>query len=89
MVEKSGEPADKAGYGFRLCLARPPRPEDLKQLIGLFEFARADYAAKPDQAQKITNSSKTELKSDELASLAAWTTVANVLLNLDETLMKP
>jgi len=89
MVETTGSPADKARYGFRLCLARPPRPEELQQLIGLFEAARADYAAKPEQAQRITNSSKTELKSDGLASLAAWTAVANVLLNLDETIMKP
>ena len=89
MVDTDGSPAAKARYGFRLCLARPPRSEELKQLLDLFDAARADYTAKPDQAMKITNSSKTDLKTDGLASLAAWTTVANVLLNLDETLMKP
>src|SRR5258707_5541923 len=37
MSEIPGLPADKARFGFRLCLARPPRPQELKQLIGLFE----------------------------------------------------
>ena len=30
-----------------------------------------------------------DLKAGQVADLAAWATVANVLLNLDETLMKP
>ena len=89
MVEIPGGPVEKARYGFRLCLGRPPRPDEQKQLVGLFEAARADYAAKPDQAQQMTNSSHPPPEGLEIAALAAWTTVANVLLNLDETLMKP
>ncbi len=89
MLETAGSPADKARYGFRLCLARPPHPAELKQLVDLFGAARTDYAAKPDQAHKMTDSLQPPHEELELAALAAWTTVANVLLNLDETLMKP
>jgi hypothetical protein len=81
----SGATTDKMRYGIRLCLARQPRPMELKRLVSFYEQAKTDYVAKPDKAKEMAGPAE---KSD-VAELAAWTAVGNVLLNLDETLMRP
>ena len=42
----------------------------------------------PEEKAKLMVNVDPQKGEGELAELAAWTTVANVLLNLDETLMK-
>jgi mono/diheme cytochrome c family protein len=85
-----GSALEKARYGFRLCLARPPSKAETGQLVGLFEAARADYDSKPELAKQMVSAPpQAPAAEGKCAELAAWTTVANVLLNLDEMLMKP
>ncbi len=81
--------ADKARFGFRLCVARSPRDAELARLVKLYDDAHAVYAQAKDKAvQLATNPLGPAPAGADPADLAAWTTVANVLLNLDETLMK-
>jgi hypothetical protein len=82
-------PQDKAAFGFRLCLSRDPRPQELSRLIQLYEATYADYTQAPEQAQKMaTEPLGPAPPGADVAELAAWTVLSNVLLNLDETLMK-
>jgi len=67
--------------GFVLCTAREPGPAELAALSELFEARRADFARRPEDAQLRAGDGAT-------AELAAWCSVATVLLNLDETLTK-
>ena len=67
----------RIAHGFRLVLIRQPQPEELKRLVTLYEGL--DLA----DGQRLTN---TAGQTDGDPRLIA---VANVLLNLDETLMKP
>jgi hypothetical protein len=90
MSQNPGSTAEKARYGFRLCLARPPHETELTQLVKFYETTRADYTNKPDEAKKLAGSdSPKSAPLSDLPDLAAWTAVGNVLLNLDETLMRP
>ena len=76
--------ADRIRYGFEVCVARPPNEKELNRLAELFGEAMTEFARSPnDKAKKIAPAN-----AAEPVELAAWTTVANVLLNLDETLMK-
>jgi hypothetical protein len=86
IANATGSTAEKMSYGFRLCLARQPRPPELRRLITFYEQTKADYDGKPDSARELAGS--VPQKSD-VAEFAAWTAVGNVLLNLDETLMRP
>jgi hypothetical protein len=86
IASANGPTGDKMRYGFRLCLARQPRPTELKRLVGFYDQAKADYITKPDKAKEMAGDTS---QKKELADLAAWTAVGNVLLNLDETLMRP
>jgi hypothetical protein len=84
-----GSPADKVRDGFRRVLARPPTPAETQQVVALFQQTLAAYTAAPDQAKAfIANPDLPAPEHIPPAELAAWTAVANVLLNLDEALMK-
>src|SRR5262249_15009369 len=72
-------------HGFRLCLTRPPREAETKRLVELFERARKSYAAKPKEAQEMATQPLGPLPQGmDAVDLAAWTVIANVMLNLDE-----
>jgi hypothetical protein len=89
MVAAGGSAADKARFGFTRCLCRPPSEEELAQLTALYEDAYQQYAAEPAQAEKMATDPLGPLPPNADASeLAAWTVVCNVLLNLDEMMMK-
>jgi hypothetical protein len=63
---------------------------ELQRLVELYEEARANYAKAPEQAKELaTNPAGPAPDKMDIVELAAWTTVGNVLLNLDEMLMRP
>ncbi|MBL9202757.1 MAG: DUF1553 domain-containing protein [Opitutaceae bacterium] len=89
MMENGATAAERARHGFRCVLFRAPSDAELKPLLALHGQSLAAYAAAPDQAAAaIANVENPPPPSLPPAELAAWITVANVLLNLDETLMK-
>ena len=90
MSELTGTTDEKIRYGFRLCLARPPRKAEAQRLLNFFEEARAKFQREPEQARLLTgNPAEKSPEDGKFVELAAWTAVANVLLNLDEMMMKP
>ncbi len=75
--------------GFRLCVARRPSTHELDRLRKLYEEARAELASHPEQARQLAGDLQVPTPQRyEAVELAAWTVVSNVLLNLDEFLMK-
>jgi mono/diheme cytochrome c family protein len=89
MKEGGSTARDRARYAFRLCLIRPPAEAEVKRLADLFESAKQQYAKDPKKAEAMaTKPLGSAPKEMPLPELAAWTVVANVLLNLDETLAK-
>jgi hypothetical protein len=87
--ESKGNPKADVAYAFRLCVARSPRPEETKRLVGLYEQEFDQYKQDPAAARKMANSDLGQpLEGVSVERLAAWTVVANVLLNLDETITK-
>ncbi len=80
---------DKAREGFRRVLLREPTAAERAQIVALYKEALANYTGAPEQAAALIASPDALLPTAALpAELAAWTAVANVLLNLDEALMK-
>ncbi|MBI5706901.1 MAG: DUF1549 domain-containing protein [Armatimonadetes bacterium] len=74
--------------GFRRCTGRQPQKRDLAALRQLFDKAFAKYQAAPDEARRFLEACRTPASALGHAETAAWTVVGNVLLNLDETLVK-
>jgi mono/diheme cytochrome c family protein len=89
MAARAGTTASGVEHGFRLCLTRPPRPDETKRLVDLFEKSRGQFAANPAGALALATKPLGPAPTGmDVVDLAAWTVVANVLLNLDETLAK-
>src|SRR5581483_5203900 len=72
-------------YGFRLCLARRPKPAELARLESLYARELAHYRQDAKAALTVLGEKEAPPTAPEAAAL---TVVSNVLLNLDETLTK-
>ena len=84
MLSEAGpDPRARVVRGFRLCVARRPKDAEAARLVALYGRMRARYAADPEAAKALAGDGESDA-----AERAAWTMVANVLLNLDETLTK-
>jgi hypothetical protein len=84
-----GSIEEQTEYGFRLCLARLPRPAERERLVTLYHQSRERLAGTPAEAEKLATDPLGPLpQGSNPVELAAWTVVGNVLLNLDEMLMK-
>lgn len=84
-----GTVAEKATHGFQLCLARPPRAEELARLTSLYEAAHKRLASDPEKAKQLaTNPIGPLPEGTNNVDAATWTVLGNVLLNLDEMFMK-
>jgi hypothetical protein len=89
-VERGGETVDlRIDYLSRRLLARTFRSEELTVIRSSLEKLSAYYQSNPDEAVRLI--SVGESKPDSAvapATLAAWTMLANELMNLDEFLNK-
>jgi hypothetical protein len=90
MLREGGEtPADKAQFAFRLCTARLPTAEEERELVAAYEAQKAHYAGDLEKAQSLLKVGESPADAAfDPAELAAWTIVASVVLNLDETVTK-
>jgi hypothetical protein len=68
---------------FRRCLVRPPIDAERKTLVEFYQTQLRRFAGKELDAAKIAGPG-----DGDAAERAAWTALARVLLNLDETIMK-
>jgi hypothetical protein len=76
-------------HALRLCLCRPPRLDQVEALTTLYTTEYERYRNDPPAAIALaTDLIGPHPAGMEPAELAAWTTVANVLLNLDGVLTK-
>ena len=76
-------------YAMHTCLSRMPSPQETQRLLALFESELEHFRSDAKAAEKMAASELGPPKNGEkLDELAAWTVVANVLLNLDETITK-
>jgi hypothetical protein len=76
-------------FGLNLCLCRSPEPEQIEPLVALFDAEFQRFRKDSQAAENLSDAAPGSLPaSTSSAELAAWTTVANVLLNLDGVLTK-
>jgi mono/diheme cytochrome c family protein len=88
LYEVKGDAAERVKYGFRLCAGRTPDEAETRALLELQASTLADFRKDKDAARKLAlvlGLPKPDLDSAELAT---WTVLANVMLNLDETITK-
>jgi hypothetical protein len=90
IVREGGDATEeRARYGLRLCTCRPPDPAQVEILTQLFQSEREHYQHDLPAAESMATNPLGPLETgSDAADLAAWTVVANVLLNMDSVLNK-
>jgi len=90
MLGEGGDrPAERITRGFRLAIGRVPSEAELATLVSGFEADRAAFAAEPGAAGKFTGFGL--VKPPEgvpVEEFAAYALAANVIINLDEFVMR-
>lgn len=90
MMKEGGTGADqRIRFAFSLATAREPAARELSILRQLAERESETYRQHPDSAKKLLAVGESPVPAGiDAAELAAWTTVASAVLNLDETITK-
>jgi hypothetical protein len=74
---------------FKLCASREPNAKEIAALTRLHDESLTSYQSDLEAANKMANDPIGPAPKDaSIPDLAAWTTVANVVMNLDEFLMR-
>ena len=89
MMKAGGSAQERIAWWFSCATLREASPEELEVLLAGFERRLARYREDPKSAEQllIHGDSKVADGADRV-ELAALTTVANVILNLDELINK-
>jgi mono/diheme cytochrome c family protein len=88
-LRSAGSRDERIDHMARRVLARPLREEETRIVAGSIERLESFYRGHPEEAGKLVGVG--ESKADpslDVSTLAAWTMLANELLNLDEVLNK-
>ena len=81
--------AGRIEHGLKAALCRPVRPDEIEVLRNLHDQALTVFRSQPDAAVTMATEPLGALpEGADAGELAAWTVVANAILNLDEFLMR-
>ncbi|MBI3667021.1 MAG: DUF1553 domain-containing protein [Acidobacteria bacterium] len=90
MIKEGGRsPGERITYACRLVLARPPKPAESKVLLDVFDRFQANYRSDRQAAIQFLNQGESpRSKKLDSSELAAYASVASLILNLDEAVTK-
>ena len=89
MMTKGGTPAERIAWGFRCATARKATTEELAILAGGYERRVARFRKDEEAAERLLGHGESKVAGYlPVVEMAALTTVANVILNLDEVINK-
>ena len=88
---RNGGKSDQArlDFAFKLATARTPDPQERTVLLDSLKEFRSSFSQDEANAKKLLSVGESKVDSNvPPRELAAWTTVASMILNLDETITK-
>ncbi|MBI3472433.1 MAG: DUF1553 domain-containing protein [Candidatus Solibacter usitatus] len=89
MTEAGPAAEERIAYGFRLVTARRPTPEESRILLAGFHHHRDTYQTDLQAALKLVSQGESPRNEKlDVSELAAYTSAASLILNLDETITK-
>jgi hypothetical protein len=88
-IEKENDPGERIGMMFRLATSREINSDELNNLLTFFKEEKSKFEKTPKDAEallQIGEYPQRDLLADP--AMAAYTIIANVIFNLDETITK-
>ena len=86
LKETAAGDSARASYAFRLVATRTPNVAEVERILASYQRQLAHF--KTDRADALKTIKGYEVADVDAAEQAAWTLVANALLNIDEALTK-
>ena len=87
ITQGGATPAERIAFAYRTALARKPTHEDLEIVSAAYKQHLTAYEQTPAEAVKfIRQGESAPLAGVPEPEFAAWTLIANLVLNLDETI---
>jgi hypothetical protein len=89
MTEGGDNTATRIGYGYTLVLARAPARRQAEVLARAFDKFAAEFRADPKAAAAFLHVGDSAIRPGlDVAELAAYASVASLILNMDEAITK-
>ena len=92
LITEASSTSERIRLGFQLCLNRNPNLEELHILTKLVEQQSKEFTEHTNESnalvEKATAIGQIPQITDNKAEFSAWTMVARILLNLDETITR-
>jgi hypothetical protein len=89
MMEDASSPEKRIDYGFELLLARPPKAEERQILLRALDQSESNYRVDAKAATEFVSYGEAPRRTDlDVRDLAAYTTVASLMLNMDAAITK-
>ncbi|MCC7424427.1 MAG: PSD1 domain-containing protein [Planctomycetaceae bacterium] len=89
LAEGGATPEERITYAWKATLSRLPTGDELAVVKSAFEEYQKRYAADAEAAKRVVGVGESKPGSKApVAELATWTLIANLILNLDETVTR-
>jgi hypothetical protein len=89
MKDGGSDMATRLNWAYRRAVSRSVKPEEIKLLTELYQKHLAEFRTDKAGALKAVTVGQAPLPAGvDTAELAAWTSVARVILNLHETITR-
>lgn len=90
MTTGGARPEERISFAFRLATARQPKPAELALLMSSWNEYSGRYRLEANSAAALARAGEAPRNENlPAAELAAYTAVASLILNLDETITRP
>lgn len=91
LMEKQEAPSDiqRLHHAFQIVVSRPPNEAEVKTLTKLLKSSMEEYKQNPRAADALLAVGEKKIEASDPETLAAWTTVARAILNLNEANTRP
>ncbi len=87
LSEEGGSPDDRVSFLFRTVLSRRPTTDETAIVLACLARQQALYQAEPELAKQLVSTGESVPRNcAPVEETAAWTMIANLVLNMDETL---
>jgi len=89
LAQGGATPESRIDYGYKLLLARAPSAAQKKILLSTEARMAADFRKDPAGASQFLQQGESPMnRAADPTELAAWTSIASLLLNMDEAITK-
>jgi hypothetical protein len=90
LLAEPGDDAARLNWAWLRAVGRTPTPDETTVVSTVLEAARQRFQGDPAAAEQFLAAAGGPVPDGvDRPSLAAWTTIASLILNLDETISKP